>query len=98
WIARRTADGVIVASELGARTGMALDEREMARAQQLLSLLEARIEPTQYRDEYRERMLELSRAKAEGKVIRHKAARPLRVEPDLAKALRESLEAERKRA
>ncbi|MFO7287241.1 MAG: Ku protein [Gammaproteobacteria bacterium] len=94
----RSADEVIVASELGAPTGKALDEREIAMAQQLLSLLESRFEPTQYRDEYRERMLELIRAKAEGKVIRHKAARPLRVEPDLAKALRESLEAERKRA
>ncbi|MGB7216917.1 MAG: Ku protein [Gammaproteobacteria bacterium] len=97
-ITLRAADEVIVASELGAPAGKALDEREIAMAQQLLSLLESRFDPAQYRDEYRERVLELVKAKAEGKVIRHEKARPLRVEPDLAKALRESLEAERKRA
>ena len=97
-ITLRPAEEVIVASELGAPTGKPLDEREIAMAQQLLTLLEARFDPTQYRDEYRERVLELVKAKAEGKVVRHEAPRRRRAEPDLAKALRESLEAERRRA
>jgi len=97
-ISLRPAEEVIVASELGAPAGKPLDEREVAMAQQLLSLLEAPFDPTQYRDEYRERVLELIKAKAEGKVVRHEPPRRPRVEPDLAKALRESLEAERRRA
>lgn len=94
----RSAEEVIVASELGAPQGKPLDEREIAMAQQLLSILEAPFDAEQYHDEYRGRVLELVRAKAEGKTIRRAPARRQRIEPDLAKALRESLEAERKRA
>ena len=94
----RSAEEVIVASELGAPAGKPLDEREIAMAQQLLSILEAPFEAEQYKDEYRERVLAFVRAKAEGKTIRRAPARRHRIEPDLAKALRESLEAERKRA
>ena len=94
----RSAEEVIVASELGSPQGKALDEREIAMAQQLLSILEARFDADQYKDDYRERVLELVRAKAEGKTIRRVAPKPVRAPADLAKALRESLAAERKRA
>ena len=94
----RSAEEVIVASELGSPRGKALDEREIAMAQQLLSILEAPFDAEQYRDEYRERVLELVRAKSEGKTMRRAPVRRHRIEPDLAKALRESLEAERRRA
>jgi len=94
----RSAEEVIVASELGAPQGKPLDERELAMAQQLLSILEAPFEAEQYKDEYRERVLELVRAKAEGKTIKRAPARRQRIEADLTKALRQSLEAERKRA
>jgi DNA end-binding protein Ku len=94
----RSAEEVIVASELGSPQGKPLEEREIAMAQQLLSILEAPFEAEQYKDEYRGRVLELVKAKAEGKSIRRVPARRHRIEPDLAKALRESLEAERKRA
>ena len=97
-ITLRSAEEVILTSEFGAPPGKPIDEREVAMAQQLLSILEAPFEPAQYRDEYRERVLELVRAKAEGKVVRSAPSRPKRVEPDLAKALEESLAAERKRA
>lgn len=97
-ITLRSAEEVIVASELGPPRGKALEEREVAMAQQLLSILEAPFDAAQYRDEYRERVLELVRAKAEGKSVRRAPVRRQRVEPDLAKALRESLEAERRRA
>lgn len=94
----RKADEVIVASELGSPRGKPLDEREIAMAQQLLSILEAPFDAEQYKDEYRERVLELVRLKSEGKTVRRAPARRHRIEPDLAKALRQSLEAERKRA
>ncbi len=97
-VSLRSAEEVIVASELGSPQGKPLDEREIAMAQQLLSILEAPFEADQYRDEYRERVLELVRAKAEGKTIRRIAPKPVRAEADLAKALRESLDVERKRA
>lgn len=97
-ITLRSAEEVIVTSELGAPARKPLDEREVAMAQQLLSILEAPFDPAQYRDEYRERVLELVQAKAEGKVVRHVPSRRRRIEPDLAKALEESLAAERNRA
>ena len=94
----RSAEEVIVASELGSPQGKPLEEREIAMAQQLLSILEAPFDAEQYQDEYRGRVLELVQAKAEGKTVRRVPARRHRIEPDLAKALRESLDAERKRA
>jgi DNA end-binding protein Ku len=97
-ITLRSSEEVIAASELGAPGGKALEEREVAMAQQLLSILEASFDPSQYRDEYRERVLAFIEAKAQGKTLRRAVPRRHRVEPDLAKALQQSLEAERKRA
>ena len=97
-ITLRSAEEVIVASELGAPAAKALDEREIKMAQQLLSILEAPFDPSQYRDEYRERVLELIEAKSKGKTLRRPAPRRQRIEHDLTKALKASLEAERKRA
>jgi len=97
-ITLRSAEEVIQASELGAPAAKALEEREVAMAQQLLSILEAPFDPGQYRDEYRGRVLELIEAKSKGKTLRRPAPRRQRMEHDLMKALKASLEAERKRA
>ncbi|HXF57463.1 MAG TPA: Ku protein [Actinomycetota bacterium] len=76
------------------------DEREVEVAVTLVELLAANWEPGRYRDEYRERVLELVRAKAqaEGAVVEAppEPAAEARVE-DLLAALRASVEALRSR-
>jgi DNA end-binding protein Ku len=97
-ITLRPAEETIAAEELAGPTGKALDEREIAMAQQLLSILEAEFDPSQYRDEYRQRVLELIEAKAKGKTVRRQLPPKTRVPQDLTRALKASIAAERKRA
>lgn len=72
-------------------------ERELAMAQQLIDALSADFDPEKYRDEHRERILDLIERKAQGKEI----VAPPRKEPakakDLADALAASLEAAKAR-
>lgn len=95
-ITLRPAEETIAAEELAGPSGKKLDEREIAMAQQLLSILEAEFDPSQYRDEYRERVLELIEAKAKGKTVRRQRAPKARVPQDLTSALEASLAQERK--
>jgi DNA end-binding protein Ku len=71
-------------------------ERELKMAQQLIEALSAAWQPDQYRDEYRERVLALIEAKAEGKEV---VSAPVAEEPtmvgDLMAALEQSLMASR---
>lgn len=69
-ITLRHAGAVVPAAALDPPKGRALDRRELAMAKQLVSALEDELDLTQFRDEYRERVLELVEAKAEGKVVR----------------------------
>lgn len=97
-ITLRPAEETIAAEELVGPSGKALDEREISMAQQLLSILEADFDPAQYRDEYRQRVLELIEAKAKGKTVRRQLPRQPRAPADLTRALKASIAAERKRA
>jgi DNA end-binding protein Ku len=73
-------------------------ERELAMARQLIEAQATPFEPTKYRDEYRERVLELIERKAAGEEI---AVQPMVEEPqevpDLMAALEQSLAAARER-
>jgi DNA end-binding protein Ku len=73
-------------------------KREVEMAQQLIESQSTEFDPTKYRDEYRERMLELIERKAEGEeiAIQPAAEEPAKV-PDLMAALEASL-AEAKKA
>jgi DNA end-binding protein Ku len=70
-----------------------VDKRELSMAKQLIDTLAADFEPEKYKDEYRERVLELIRKKAKGEVVTvasapaPKAGKPV----DLADALEETL-------
>jgi DNA end-binding protein Ku len=67
--------------------------REVDMAQQLISSLTNPFEPEKYHDEYRERVLELIEAKAQGEEITvHAPEEPAKV-PDLMAALEQSLAA-----
>jgi DNA end-binding protein Ku len=65
----RRAGEVVPATALKAPAGRVLDRREVNMAVQLVSALEDELDLVEYRDEYRDRVLELVEAKAEGKVV-----------------------------
>jgi DNA end-binding protein Ku len=65
-------------------------QRELTMAQQLIESLSADFEPTKFRDEYRERVLELIERKAAGEEI---AVQPAAEEPAAAPDLMAALEA-----
>jgi DNA end-binding protein Ku len=73
--------------------GASVSKREVDMAQQLIESLTADFEPEKYHDEYRERVLELIEAKAQGEEISiQPPEEPARV-PDLMAALEQSLAA-----
>jgi DNA end-binding protein Ku len=69
-------------------------DRELKMAQQLIDSLSSEFDPTRYRDEYREQVLELIERKAAGEeiAVQPQAEEPARV-PDLMAALEASLAA-----
>jgi DNA end-binding protein Ku len=99
-IALRHAGEVVPASALPAPSGRELDAREVAMARQLVAAMEDELDFSAFRDEYRERVLELVEAKAAGKVTKFPKTPRKRKEADLAGVLEASLAAskERKRA
>ncbi|MBW3572133.1 MAG: Ku protein [Gemmatimonadetes bacterium] len=100
-ITLRRAGEVVPASALPAPTGRELDERELAMARQLVSAMEDRFDIAAYRDEYRDRVVELMEAKAAGKVVKFPPAPRKTGETSLADVLERSLAAtgkEKKRA
>lgn len=97
-ITLRPAEEVIAASELEAPSGEKLNDKELGMAGQLLSILEAPFDPGEYRDEHRDRVMELIRAKSAGRKVPRARAPRKRPSADLAGALAASIEQERKRA
>jgi DNA end-binding protein Ku len=81
--------------ELGAADGNAkTTKRELDMAKQLIESLSGDFDPSGYRDEYRERVLELIERKAAGETITVEAPEPERKEvPDLMAALEASIAA-----
>jgi DNA end-binding protein Ku len=71
-----------------------VSDRELAMAQQLIDSLSSEFEPEKYRDEYREKVLELIERKAAGEEIAVQAEAPRTTKvPDLMAALEASLAA-----
>lgn len=91
---------VVPASALEAPGGRALDKREVNMATQLVAALEDELDMTAYRDEYRERVMELIEAKGAGKVVKFPKAPRKQAETSLTDMLEASLSAtkQRKRA
>lgn len=91
-ISLRHAGEVVPASALEAPRGRALDAKEVGMAEQLISALEGDFDPERYQDEYRQRVLELIEAKAEGRTIEVPKPEPPAEEPeDLVGALEASI-------
>jgi DNA end-binding protein Ku len=95
-ITLRNAGEVVPVSALEAPGGRALDERELRMAKQLIAALEDEFDPTEYRDEFRDRVLELVHAKAEGRSITRKRAAKKAPQKPLAALLEASVASARK--
>ena len=80
--------------ELAADSEVKTSDRELAMAKQLIESLTSEFEPEKYRDEYRDRVLDLIERKAQGEtvVIEAPADEPKKV-PDLMAALEASIAA-----
>jgi DNA end-binding protein Ku len=80
--------------ELPAEQDLKISDRELRMAQQLIDSLSSDFEPEKYRDEYREKVLELVERKASGEeiTVQPEAPKPTQV-PDLMAALEASLAA-----
>src|SRR3954466_6658300 len=87
-VPRTDLDGLPEAEELK------VSEREVQMAQQLIESLVTDFEPARYKDEYREKVLELIEAKAAGpEIVPHPGAPQPTAVPDLMAALEASLAA-----
>jgi len=91
-ITLRHANEVIAASKLDAPEGRELEKRELDLAAQLVTALSGPFEHAQFRDEYRDRVLELVEKKRKGKTIDlvRWRAKPV-ADESLVDALRRSL-------
>ncbi|CAN5886276.1 Ku protein [soil metagenome] len=87
----RHAGEVVDASELDAPGGRALDDREVKMARQLVAALEDDLDMAAYRDEYRDRVMDLVDAKAEGKVVSFPTAKKKPTGKSLADMLEQSV-------
>lgn len=92
-ITTRHTGEVVSPAELQAPGGRTPDKKELAMARQLVAAMESPFDPGAYRDEYRDRVLELLRRKAKGEKI--PTARPVskRTAGSLEDALRKSIAA-----
>lgn len=97
-ITLRNAEEVVDAEALKPPSGRPLQKREVAMAEQLVSALSGHFEPSNYRDEYRARVMELIETRARGGKVELKVFRPRKTDDDrLAGALEASLSGVQKR-
>jgi DNA end-binding protein Ku len=97
-VSMRFADEILTARDLPAPSGRDLDAREVKMAQQLIEALKGEFDPKQFNDEYRERVLDLVKAKAAGKKPKLKALPKPKKTESIADALEASLRAAKRTA
>lgn len=91
----RHAEEVVPVESLDAPSGKPLDKKELAMARQLIGMLEAEFTPGEYRDEYRERVLDMIEKKAKGRSVKIVPMQKRRAPEDIAGALEASLRSAR---
>ena len=92
----RNAAEVISAKDLPKPAGRAPTAKELNMAKQLIGMLEDEFNPADYKDEYRERVMEFLEKKAKGKAPRLRAVKTKRKPSSLDSVLEKSLKALRK--
>lgn len=98
-ITLRHADEIIAAESLKPPTGRPLQKRELEMAEQLIGALHAEFDPEQFRDDHRDRVMDLIETKAAGKRPKVVKFRPKAKETDdVADALAASLAGMKRKA
>jgi DNA end-binding protein Ku len=93
-VALRFTDEIIDEEALPRPQGRALDKREVKMAEQLVSALEGNFDPTEFRDTYRDRVMDLIKTKQRGGKVKVAAFRPRKTgDEGLSRALQASLKA-----
>lgn len=92
----RNAEEVLSAKDLPKPSGRAPDRKELAMATQLVELLKGEFDPKEYKDEYRERVMEFVEKKAKGHKPRLKLVKSKKKTTSLDKVLSKSIEALKK--
>jgi len=87
----RHSEEVLSARDLPRPAGRAPDKREVNMAKQLVSLLEGEFNPADFKDEYRERVLEFIEQKAKGKAPRLRPVKTKRGAASLENVLSKSI-------
>lgn len=93
----RHAEEVLSAKDLPRPAGRAPDKKELSMAKQLVELLEGEFDPKDYKDEYRERVMEFIEKKAKGHKPRLRLVKTKRKTAALDKVLSKSIEALKKK-
>ena len=92
----RNAEEVLSAKDLPRPSGRAPDKKELAMATQLVELLKGEFDPKEFKDEYRERVMEFVEKKAKGHKPRLHLVKAKKKTTSLDKVLSKSLEALKK--
>ncbi|MFN2530582.1 MAG: Ku protein [Pyrinomonadaceae bacterium] len=92
----RNSEEVLSATDLPKPTGRVPDKKELNMAKQLVELLEGEFNPADYKDEYRERVMEFIERKAKGKAPRLKAVKTKKKTTSLDSVLAKSISALKK--
>ena len=92
----RDASEVILADQLTKPSGPTPTQKELAMAKQLVEMLEGEFKATDYKDEYRERVMEFIEKKAKGHAPRLKAVKAKRKTAALDSVLAKSIASLRK--
>jgi len=92
----RDAKEVILADDLTKPSGAVPTQKELAMATQLVEMLQGEFNPSEYKDEYRERVMEFIEKKAKGRAPKLKAVKPKRQTAALDNVLAKSIESLRK--
>ena len=92
----RNAEEVLSAKDLPKPSGRAPDKKELAMATQLVELLKGEFDAKEFKDEYRERVMEFVEKKAKGHKPRLKLVKAKKKTTSLDKVLSKSIEALKK--
>jgi DNA end-binding protein Ku len=92
----RNAEEVLSAKDLPKPSGRAPDKKELAMATQLVELLKGEFDPKEFKDEYRERVMEFVEKKAKGHKPRLKLVKSKKKTTSLDKVLSKSIAALKK--
>jgi DNA end-binding protein Ku len=94
----RNAEEVLSTRDLPRPAGRAPDAKELNMAKQLVELLRGDFDPKEYKDEYRQRVMEFIEHKAKGRAPKLHLVKAKRKSTSLDKVLSKSIEALKKRA